>query len=336
MRLAAILAALLLASCGSDAQTPLELRGSTMGTQFTVKITRHSEALDEARLRPQLDALLQGVNQMMSTYLRDSEISRFNSSQGVDWQSVSIEFCNSVVESLELSELTDGGFDITAAPLVNLWGFGPEEIGFEPPTDAAIADVMTYVGYDKLRADCSQPAVRRLAEGLMLDMSAYGKGYAVDRLADWLGAMGVEDYLVEIGGELRVAGHNAAHQPWAIGIEVPRAGVREPYTVVHVSDTAIATSGDYRNFFEYEGVRYSHEIDVRTGRPVTHQLAAVSIIDTQAARADALATGLLVMGPQAGMELAIRENIAAMFLTRTNSGIEERVSPRFEEFRQRL
>jgi thiamine biosynthesis lipoprotein len=336
VRLAVILAALLLASCGSDAQTPLELRGSTMGTQFTVKIPRHSGTLDEARLRPQLEALLQDVNQMMSTYLSDSEISRFNSSSGVDWQSVSVEFCNSVAESLELSELTDGGFDITAAPLVNLWGFGPAEIGFEPPTDAAIAGVMSYVGYDKLRADCSQPAVRRLAEGLMLDMSAYGKGYAVDRLADWLNALGLEDYLVEIGGELRVAGHNAADKPWAIGIEVPRAGVREPYTVVRVSDIALATSGDYRNFFEYEGVRYSHEIDVRTGRPVTHELAAVSIIDTQAARADALATGLLVLGPQAGMELAIREDIAAMFLTRTNSGIEERATPRFEEIRQRL
>jgi thiamine biosynthesis lipoprotein len=336
VRLAVILAALLLASCGSDVQTALELRGSTMGTQFTIKITRHSEALDEARLRPQLDALLQSVNQMMSTYIADSEISKFNSSVGVDWYSVSEEFCNSVEESLELSQLTGGAFDITAAPLVNLWGFGPEVMRFEPPTSEAIASAMQYVGFAKLQADCAQPAVRRLAEGLMLDMSAYGKGYAVDRLSDWLSAMGIEDYLVEIGGELRVAGHNAADKPWAIGIEVPRAGIREPYTVVHLSDMALATSGDYRNFFEYEGVRYSHEIDVRTGRPVTHELAAVSIIDTQTARADALATGLLVMGPELGLELATREDIAAMFLTRTDSGIEERVTPRFEEIRRRL
>jgi thiamine biosynthesis lipoprotein len=336
VRLAVILAALILASCGSDAQKPLELRGNTMGTQFTVKIPRHDRALDETLLRPQLDALLQSVNQMMSTYIADSEISRFNSSEGVDWHLVSVEFCNSVEESLELSELTGGAFDITAAPLVNLWGFGPEVMSFKPPTREAIANVMQYVGYEKLRADCSQPAVRRLVEGLMLDMSAYGKGYAVDRMADWLSAMGIEDYLVEIGGELRVAGQNAADKPWAIGIEVPRAGVREPYTVVHVSDMALATSGDYRNFFEYEGVRYSHEIDVRTGRPVTHELAAVSIMDAQTARADALATGLLVMGPELGLELATSEDIAAMFLTRTDSGIEERVTPRFEEIRRRL
>jgi thiamine biosynthesis lipoprotein len=273
---------------------------------------------------------------MMSTYIQDADISAFNAAETLDWYPVPAEFCNAIEYTLQLSAATDGAFDITAGPLVDLWGFGPAEMKFEPPTAEEIASALAKVGYEHLQVDCSLPAIRRDVEGLAIDLSAYGKGYAVDQVAEALADSGFENFLVEIGGEIRVAGSNSRGENWAIGIEVPRAGVREPYTVVRLTELAVATSGDYRNFFEYEGVRYSHEIDTHTGKPVTHELAAVSIIDESAATADALATGLLVMGPDAGFELAEQQNIAALFLTRTDNGVEERVSPRFEELVKRL
>ena len=335
MRFTLFAAALLLAAC-SRPPAMVEFGGGTMGTSFTVKLPAASETVDEGELRPRVQQLLADISKMMSTYIEDAEISLFNANPGLDWQPVSAEFCHSVEHAIELSVLTDGAFDITAGPLVNLWGFGPTEQDFGPPAEEDIDAARQRVGYQHLQADCSIPALRRAIEGLVLDMSAYGKGYAADRVAELLDARGIENYMVEIGGEIRVSGHNAKGKDWAIGIEIPRAGKREPYTVVHLTDLAVATSGDYRNFFEYEGVRYSHEIDTRTGFPVTHELAAVSIIDESGARADALATGLLVLGPKAGLELATSENIAALFLTRVGDDIEETASPRFAEFKRTL
>ncbi len=327
-----LVAAALLAACSGSAS--IEFGGGTMGTSFVVKLPHPPESVEESALRDEVQTVLADINAMMSTYIEDSEISRFNSDPTTDWQTVSRLFCESVEQSIELSRLTDGAFDITAAPLVNAWGFGPEDRPFGLPSEEEIEAARNSVGYEHLHADCTMPALRRDIDGLMLDMSAFGKGYAADRVSELLDDMGIRDYLVEIGGEIRVAGRNAKGDEWAIGIEVPRAGKREPYTVVHVTDTAVATSGDYRNFYVIDGTRYSHEIDTRTGYPVTHELAAVSIIEQSGARADALATGLLVMGPDAGLELATRENIAALFLTRTESGVEETASPRFAELRR--
>ena len=336
MRSLALIPLLALAACSARGPEQVEITGDTMGTQYTVKIISDAEALRDSGLDTEIAGILERINAMMSTYIPDADISQFNAGDELDWFPVPNDFCEAVEHSLELSVLTGGAFDVTAGPLVNLWGFGPDEMTFEPPADDAIESTMASVGYTYLETDCSIPAIRRRVEGLEIDLSAYAKGFAVDELADLLAAKGYEDFMVEIGGEIRVAGSNSRGQDWAIGIEIPRAGIREPYTVVQVSDLAVATSGDYRNFFEHDGVRYSHEIDTRTGRPVTHDLAAVSIIDESAATADALATGILVMGPEAGFDFAETENIAAMFLTRTESGIEERVSPRFEVLAKRL
>lgn len=336
MRLVPIVVVLLAAACSARAPETIEFGGGTMGTAFTVKLPGPADGVDANALETDVKALLADISRMMSTYISDSEISKFNASASTDWQPVSSRFCESVAHALELSEFTDGAFDITAGPLVNLWGFGPDVTSSGPPTQEEIDAALLMVGYRHLHADCSQPALRREVAGLVLDMSAYGKGYAVDRVAELLEARGMVSYLVEIGGELRVSGQKPTGEDWAIGIEIPRAGKREPYTVVHLTDAAVATSGDYRNFFEFEGTRYSHEIDTRTGRPVTHDLAAVSIVDKSGARADALATGLLVMGPDAGLALATKENIAALFLKRTGTGIDETVSPRFAALRRTL
>lgn len=331
MRTVALLA--LISFCAACAKGPaeIELSGNTMGTQFIVKLAAND--VDVARMQLDIEASFAEVERMMSTYMPDSEISRFNDSATTDWHEVSTEFCSSVTEALALSTLTDGSFDITVGPLVNLWGFGPGEMIAEPPADESISAMLNSVGYEHLQADCTRPALRKDIAELVLDMSAFGKGFAVDRVADRLEDAGFYDYLVEVGGELRLGGHNASGEKWAIGIEVPLTDKRQPYTVIRLTDTAIATSGDYRNYFEADGKLYSHTIDTRTGRPVTHSLASVTVVDDSGYRADALATALLVLGPEKGMQLATQENLAVLFLLRSDSGIDERSTPAFEQMR---
>lgn len=309
----------------------VELSGDAMGTQFSVKLA--VDAADTTSLQRQIEISLADVERMMSTYMPDSEISRFNDTATTDWYEVSAEFCRSIEEALALSVLTRGSFDITVGPLVNLWGFGPGEMVDEPPADEQIAALLEAVGYKHLQADCGQPALRKDIPGLYLDMSAFGKGFAADRIADWLEDEGFLDYLVEIGGEMRLAGVNADGKKWAIGIEAPLVGQRRPYTVIRLTNTAVATSGDYRNYFEADGKRYSHTIDTRTGKPVTHALASVTVVDSSGFRADALATALLVMGPEEGMRLATQEDLAVLFLVRAETGIDERMTPAFEQLR---
>jgi len=333
MKAVGTLTLFLLCACGTNVAPEVELAGNTMGTQFSVKLAAGDAVNDAIRLEKNIKATLADVEQMMSTFIPSSEISRFNSSASTDWHAVSQEFCLSVEEALAISTLTDGSFDITVGPLVDLWGFGPGDIIDEPPADENISTMLKSIGYTHLQADCSQPALKKDIAELALDMSAIGKGYATDSVAAILDGAGIENYLVEVGGELRLRGHNAKNAKWAIGIEVPLPNQRSPHTIVHLSDTAMATSGDYRNYFEVDGKRYSHTIDTRTGWPVTHSLASVTVVDNDGFRADALATALLVMGPDAGMELAIRESLAVLFLLRTETGIEELSTPAFEQLR---
>lgn len=328
----ALLVTLLLCACDAKDSTEFSYSGNSMGTQFSVKLIDGS--IDNDVLAVAIETALTDVEKMMSTFHAQSEISQFNSSNTTDWYEVSREFCLSVEEALALSAFTSGAFDITVGPLVNLWGFGPGEMILQAPAEEKISAMLETVGYEHLQTDCDTPALRKSIAGIVLDMSAFGKGYAVDRIAAQLDHRGFEHYLVDVGGELRFRGKNAKGEKWAIGIEIPKANLRRPHTIVHLTDTAMATSGDYRNFFEADGKLYSHTIDTSTGRPVTHTLASVTVIDGEAARADALATALLVMGPDKGLEFATTQELAALFLLRTGAGIEERSSPAFEELRQ--
>jgi thiamine biosynthesis lipoprotein len=269
------------------------------------------------------------LHDLRFVFLYGFELSLFNTSQSTDWQAASLELCLSVKESLAISAMTGGAFDITVGPLVNLWGFGPDGAIVSPPSDEQIAAARTRVGFGHLHADCTKPAVRKDLARLYIDLSAYAKGYAVDRVAELLDQRDVSNYLVEIGGELKVSGHNADGQPWAVAIEEPLDEERRVHTVIRLTDRAVATSGDYRNFFEFDERRYSHEIDTRTGRPVTHSLASVTVIADTAAYADGMATALMVLGPKEGLELARSRNIAALFLVRTPSGFIEHATPAF-------
>ena len=323
---------LLLYGCGQDEVRFTEhvLVGETMGTTFSVKIVQQGEIAEKSELRQNITGKLAGLDRSLSTYKSDSELSVFNRNRSTDWVAVSRELCIVVDGAMEISRLTEGAFDVTVGPLVNLWGFGPDVRQPEPPVAEAIAAAMENVGYRKLETDCDRPALRKSVPGLFVDLSGFAKGYAVDRLAHILDEFGVSNYLVEVGGEIRLKGHNLAGNPWAIAIEKPLDDSRSVQTIVQVTNAAVATSGDYRNFFEWEGRRYSHTIDPKTGYPVTHNGAAVTIVTGSTAQADGLATGLLVLGPERGMSIADAANIAAYFLVRNDGEFEAKSSRAFE------
>ena len=323
----------LVAACGTDATEDAlqSLMGGAMGTSFSVKIVAPANAVDLESVRTQVEQTLATIEQQMSTYIADSEISLFNAQRSVEWFEVSAELCDVVTQALTLSAATDGAFDITVGPLVNLWGFGPGGQVAEPPAQDLIAVLLQAIGHTALHTDCSVPALRKDLPDLYVDLSAFAKGYGVDKLAALLDAAGVEDYLVEIGGELRVRGRNAGGEDWGIAIESPGRIGRAVQSVIRLTDAAMATSGDYRNYFEHDGRMYSHTIDPRTGYPVAHDAASVTVIAATAAYADAMATALLVMGPTDGIAFADREGIAALFLVREEGAFRELSSAAFDE-----
>jgi thiamine biosynthesis lipoprotein len=267
----------------------------------------------------------------MSTYIVDSDVSRFNASRSTDWIEVSMDVCEAVVASRKLSEMTGGAFDITVGPLVNLWGFGPETIELAPPPPEEVAAAKARVGYARLHADCSRPALRKDAPDVYIDLSAWAKGYAVDEVGRMLEQEGIGNYLVALGGELRMRGRNGGGELWSIAIEKPTDDGGAVEMVLELTDCSASTSGDYRNYFVYEGRRYSHLIDARAGQPVSHNVASVTVIAEEAAFADPMATALLVLGPEEGMELARQQGIAALFQLRTADGFAEQMSPAFAE-----
>ena len=318
-----------LAACGDQRVAEYQLSGSTMGTSFSVAVVTEL-VFDRQQLQAQIVATLENVEQRMSTYRRNSELSQFNYSSSTDWTPVSRELCEAVGDAIEIGHLTDGAFDITVGPLVNLWGFGPDDSRKEPPSAEAIDAAMLATGREYLHADCEVPAIRKDRAKLYIDLSAYAKGLAADDIAALLDSENIANYLVEIGGDLRARGHNANNAKWRIAIERPDQPGNAVEKIIHVHDLSVATSGDYRNFFEFEGRRYSHTIDPRTGRPVTHNLASVTVLGESAAFADAMATAMMVLGPEAGMALAEREGIAADLLLRDGGTITEHMSSKFK------
>jgi len=231
--------------------------------------------------------------------------------------------------------LTNGRFDVTIGPLVNAWGFGPGG----PQTqvsDEQVAELLTYVGYEKLHLDPMQQTLSKAHPKTYIDLSAIAKGYAVDKVVKAIEAQGHQNYMVEIGGEVFAKGTNPKDGPWRIGIETPSIHAPGIFEVVILASQALATSGDYRNFYEENGERFSHTIDPKTGRPIKHKLASVSVLSDSCARADALATALNVLGPIDGPKLAEEKGIAALFIIRDSSGkLQESQTSGFANARQK-
>ena len=310
------------------ADTLTVISGPTMGTTYSVKID--DPEVDRDALGLAINTVLERINDSMSTWRPDSELSRFNQSKSTDWFPVTVELTRVVVAAEAISNASDGAFDVTVGPLVNLWGFGPGGRTVAPPSEQQIARTMPLIGYRMLAVSTIPPALRKQKPGMYVDLSGIAKGYAVDAIAQLLDERNVRDYLVDIGGELRARGTRSDGTPWRVAIERPVPGTRTAQSIVELRDSAIATSGDYRNYVERDGKRYSHTIDPRTGRPITNALASVSVITDTAMRADAFATAILVLGPEEGYALAERETLAAQLIIKSEDGFEVRSTPKFE------
>ena len=328
-----LFSSLLLTACNrSDLDRRLtRLDGMTMGTHYQIRITDPQEDINSDQLQASLDTLLREINRSMSTYDKDSELSRINRSREQKPIPISPELYTVLDAALNVNRLSNGAFDVTVGPLVNLWGFGPElrEDAVPPPIDIQLA--LERVGMDKIElADSGSPTLRKLHPEVYLDLSAIAKGYGVDRLAEHLETLNISNYMVEIGGEIRVKGVNARGRPWHIAIEKPSSDGRNVFKVIAPGDLAVATSGDYRNYFERDGKRYSHTINPHSGRPVEHSLASVTVLADNCMYADAMATALMVLGPEQGYALAIAEKLPVMFIIRSAEGFTSRLTPAME------
>lgn len=305
------------------------ISGDTMGTVYNIKVSGPPDGLTDARLQQEVDARLKYINDRMSTYLPESEISRFNRSQDDEWFEVSSETASVLGKALEISENTDGAFDVTVGPLVNLWSFGPDGRHEEIPSDVEIEKAKANVGFRHIDVRSSPPALRKMHPDVYVDLSAIAKGFAVDEVTRVLDGLGITRYMVEIGGEVRTQGRKRDGTAWKIAIEKPISTVRDFQHIVELENRALATSGDYRNFFERDGQRYSHTIDPRTGRPVEHNLASVSVISDNCTFTDAMATALTVMGPDEAFRYATDNDIDVLLIIRATDGFEVRTTKGF-------
>ncbi len=325
---------LLLSACdqqGNDKQYPLQYSDEIMGTSFTVKATLLPDTIKGDELKLEIKSLLDKLNGQMSTYLQNSELSRFNSNHTTQWQTVSASLFDVLDEAKTIADITSGAFDITVGPLVNLWGFGPDPISFKAPENQAIEQQLSRIGIQHLQLNSKTRQIKKQMPELYLDLSAIAKGYAVDQVGILLESHDIKDYMVEIGGELRLKGNNKNGLPWRIAVEKPTPEKRMIQKVLPITDVSMATSGDYRNFFELDNTRFSHTIDPRTGRPIKHNLASITILSDTTMKADAYATALMVLGPEQGYKIAEQENIAALFIIKSEDGFVEKASTAFLE-----
>ncbi len=307
--------------------------GESMGSPYHVAfVAPIGDAGLHAAARDAVDRALDAVDRRMSTFRADSELSRLNR-HGEASFALSPELCAVLGHAERVSRATTGAFDVTAGPLVNAWGFGPARTPRIPSRDELQA-LRGQVGFAALGLDARAGTVRKGHRAMFVDLSGIAKGHGVDRAGEALERLGIADYVVELGGELRARGRNAQGAPWRVAIEEPQGGPPVPRSVVPLEDLAMATSGDYRIYFERGGRRYCHEIDPVSAEPVRHALTSVTVVAKDCASADAMATALMVLGPERGHALAERTGLAASFIARGAHGtFDERSTRAFAALR---
>lgn len=308
----------------------LEFSGATMGTRWHVTLVTLNGQKPED-LQAGIQSALDSVDSAMSTYQHDSDLSRFNRAVPGQWVGISAQTLAVTQVALRVAEQTDNAFNPAVAELVELWGFGAQEQGATIPGVEQVEAALAQTRLQRLELDASAPALRKLAP-LKLDYSAIAKGYGADQAAESLERAGIGNYLVEVGGEVRCAGARADGNPWRVGIERPQLLRGEAYAAITLSNEAVATSGDYRNYREVGGQRFSHTLDPATGYPVSHPLASVSVIAPTAVLADAYATAIAVMGPVHGLVFAEALSLPVYMLVRDGAEFIAVASSEFEDY----
>lgn len=303
-----------------------------MGTTYSVKIVvdENSPNILQSDLKKRIDSVLIEVNRQMSTYIPTSEISIFNEMHNTEWFNISKDFAFVLQQSIEIGKLTNGNLDITIGPIVNIWGFGPDQRPKEIPSENEIIEKMSLVGFNNLEVSLNPSSVKKNIPKLKVDLSATAKGFGVDKTFNLLEKLGYKNFMIEIGGEVRTAGLNQKNEKWKIGIaEADHSG--KVNKVIELSDFSMATSGDYWNYFEEDGIRYSHTINPETGRPITHKLASVTVFDSTCLKADGFATALFVMGEEKSYKFAVDMELAVYQIVKKDNGFEIVKSPKFIE-----
>jgi thiamine biosynthesis lipoprotein len=323
-------------ACATTPQ-PTVLHGEGLGSEWTVKLGAPAPS-NLADIQRGIQARVEGVYHSISRWDDSSEMSALNASARSDWQPVSRELFEAVNYAFTLAADTDGAFDPTVAPLVDAWGFGKAGRRFEPPSPEALSAARSRVGFEKVVLDAEGPRVRKPA-GMQIDLSSMQHGRGADAVSEYLNSLGITRYLVDVGSEIRARGESPEGGAWHVAIErPPPADAAVPASangfvrVVSLRDAGIATSGNFRYFFDYNGRRYSHRIDPRTGEPVSHALVSVTVIDPICMHADALATALTVLGPDEGFDYAAHRNIAALFISKSGDTLVEKMTPRFASY----
>lgn len=318
-----------LASCTSELNS-FALNGSVMGTSYSVQIVTESE-LDEITMK-ELDVgvgkRLSQIDNLMSTYKPDSELMRFNTLELGGSVYLSSDTQKVLELSMRIFEQSGGFFDPSIGPLVSRWGFGPDK-PLDIPSKEEVVTLLSQAGMNHFDLNSETGELIKLGKGFV-DFSAIAKGYAVDQVSNLLAESGYSNYLVEVGGEVYARGVNKQQKTWRLGVEQPDFVGRKAYTVVSLANKAMATSGDYRNFLEVGGTRYSHTIDPKTGFPVRSNIASVTVVHELCALADAWATALNAMGFESALSFAEENKISAYFIVRKNGGFEAYASSSFD------
>ena len=306
--------------------------GPIMGTEYRVTVITQGER-DHDYLEQVIVDTMALVNSSMSNYLDNSEITQFNNLPANQAQMLSPDFTEVITEALEISKISQGAFDVTLARAIDAWGFGPDGEITQRPTQEQLDALKASTGYDKLRL--KGRSLEKRVDDVEISLSAIAKGYAVDKVAIALNAIGLSDYLINIGGELRASGRSIDGRVWRVGIEKPHilGGIQE---VVELDNSSIATSGDYRNYLTIDGAQFSHMIDAKTLKPVYHKLALVSIISERASTADALATAMMAMDETRAIEFAQNNDLAAYFIIRGDQpeNFEVKMTEKFKAYLQ--
>ena len=307
----------------------VHLTGPTMGTSYNVKFV-NDNGVDSEQLHLQIDLELARINSLMSTYDPNSELSRFNQSKTLDGFSLAEDTITVIQAGKLIGEQSEGYLDITVGPLVNLWGFGPAAKPEKVPTPKQITSARQKTGLNKLIL--GKGKISKGHSGMYVDLSTIAKGFAVDQVALMLQERGIANYLVEIGGEMQAAGVKSNGHAWTIAIEKPVTNERAVQQLITIGNNGLATSGDYRNYYEEDGRRYSHLIDPTTGYPIEHNLVSVTVVHPSTMMADGYATAISVMGKDKGLKMAQTENLAVFLITKENGEFKQYNTPEFNGF----
>ena len=305
------------------------ITGKTMGTTYSVSVWGKTE-LTQQELQSRIDLRLQDINNTASTWIKTSEITKFNTEENTLTHKVNPFLIHTILQSQEIHTKSKGAFDMTIGKLISLWGFDAEGRVTKAPSTKTLRHTLTSIGADKIIVNANTLTISKTNEDLKINLSAIAKGGGVDAIAYLLQELGFTNFLVEIGGEVFASGTKIDGASWRVGIETPNATSGQITKIIPLTNQGLATSGDYRNYFEEQGRRYSHIINPQTGKPIKHKLASASVLHDSTAMADGWATAMMVLGEEQGMKIAKQENIAVFMLVRDGDTFKTLTSPAWE------